>query len=71
MSLKFVIWERVKVTIDAKSKHGRCQNAFNSLPNNKILDWSNFKAFADNKIWYDPEKLKFVLRKLENIMEKG
>ena len=22
----------------------------NSLPNNKILDWSKFKAFADNKL---------------------
>ena len=24
--------------------------SFNSLPNDKILDWSNFKAFADNEI---------------------
>ena len=23
---------------------------FNSLPNDKILDWSKFKAFADDKI---------------------
>ena len=23
---------------------------FNSLPNNKIFDWSKLKAFADNKI---------------------
>ena len=23
---------------------------FNSLPNNKFLDWSKLKAFADNKI---------------------
>ena len=23
---------------------------FNSLPNDKILDWSKFKAFADDKV---------------------
>ena len=33
---------------------------FNSSPNNKILDWSKLKAFADNKMNVT-EKLKFVL----------
>ena len=32
---------------------------FNSLPNDKILDWSKLKAFADDKINIT-EKLKFV-----------
>ena len=31
---------------------------FNSLPNDKILDWSKLKAFADDKINMN-EKLKF------------
>ena len=33
---------------------------FNSLPNDKILDQSKFKAFADDKINVT-QKLKFVL----------
>ena len=43
---------------------------FNSLPNNNYLDRSKLKALADNKINYT-EKLKFVLGRVENIMEKG
>ena len=34
-------------------------NVFNSLPNNKTLDWSKFKALADNKIKVT-EKLKIL-----------
>ena len=45
------------------------QNVFKSLPNDKIVDRSNLKAFAD-KI-YVTEKLKFVLGMVENIMGKG
>ena len=41
----------------------------NSLSNDKIVDMSNLKAFADDKI-YVTEKLKFVLRSIENIMGK-
>ena len=40
------------------------------LPNDKSLDWLEFKAFADEKI-SETEKLKFVLGKLENIAGKG
>ena len=43
---------------------------FNSLPNDKILDWSNLKAFADNKIKVT-EKLKIVWGRLENIVGHG
>ena len=43
---------------------------FNSVPNNKILDRSKLKAFADNKI-NETEKLKFVLERVENIVGKG
>ena len=42
----------------------------NTLPNDKILDGSKFKAFADNKISLT-EKLKLVLRRVENIVGKG
>ena len=42
----------------------------NSLPNDKSLDWSKFKEFADNNISVT-EKLKFVLGRLENIVGKG
>ena len=43
---------------------------FNPLPNDKILDWSKLKAFADDKINVT-EKMKFVYRKIENIEGKG
>ena len=43
---------------------------FNPLPNNKISERSILKAFADDKIDVT-EKLKFVLRGVENIMGKG
>ena len=44
----------------------------NSLPNNKILDWSKLKAlnFADNKLNV-AEKLKLTLGRVENIVGKG
>ena len=42
---------------------------FNSLPSDKILDWSKFKVFADNKIGVN-EKLKCGLGRVENIVEK-
>ena len=47
-----------------------CYGAFNSLPCNKILDWSKSKAFADDKIKVT-EKQKFFLGWVENIAGKG
>ena len=44
--------------------------SFNSLPNDKIQDLSKIKAFADDKIILT-QKLKFVLERVENIVEKG
>ena len=41
-----------------------------SLPNDKILDLTKFKAFADDKIILT-QKLKFMLRRVENIVGKG
>ena len=44
--------------------------SFNCLPNVKISGQSNLKAFADDKINVS-EKLKFVSRRVENIVRKG
>ena len=43
---------------------------FNPLPDDKILDWSKLKAFADDKLNL-AEKLKFILGSVENIVGKG
>ena len=43
---------------------------FNPVPNNKFLDWSKLKAFADNKINVT-QKLKFDLGRVENVLGKG
>ena len=43
--------------------------SLSSLPNDKILDWSQLKAFADYKINVTKE-LKFVPGREENIVEK-
>ena len=41
-----------------------------SVPNNKILDWSKLKAFAEDKISVN-EKLKFGFGRVKNIVGKG
>ena len=41
-----------------------------SLPNDKILDLSKLKAFADDKMNV-PKKSKFALGRVENIAGKG
>ena len=41
----------------------------NSLPNNKILDRTRMKAFAEHKINVI-QKLKFALRRVESIVGK-
>ena len=43
---------------------------FNSLPNDKILDWTKLKAFTDDKINVT-EKFKLVFQRVENIVGKG
>ena len=50
-------------------KYWTC-NCLNPLPNDKILDLSKLKVFADDKI-YLTEKLKFLFRRVENIIGKG
>ena len=42
----------------------------NSLPNNKISDYSKFKAFAEVKVIVT-QKLKLGLGRVENIFGKG
>ena len=43
---------------------------FNTFPNEKYLDWSKPKAFADKKI-NTTEKMKFVYGRVQNIVGKG
>ena len=43
---------------------------FNSLPNDKIVDLSKLKAFADDKLNVT-QKLKFPLGRVENFVGKG
>ena len=45
-------------------------NTFDSLPNDKPLDWSKLEAFADNKIKVLTIMI-FVFDSVENIVGKG
>ena len=44
---------------------------FNSLPHDKILDWSKLKALADDKINVVQKLKKKVNWRVENILGKG
>ena len=44
-------------------------NMINSLPNNKILDWSKPKAFADQNL-YVAQIMIYVFGRVENIVGK-
>ena len=43
---------------------------FNSLPNDKFLDWTKFKAFAEKKLNVARMMIS-VLDKVENIVGEG
>ena len=43
----------------------------NSLPNDRILDWSKVKAFADDNIKFAKMMIFFVFDRVENIVGKG
>ena len=47
-----------------------CETPVNFLPNNKILDWSKFKAFAEEK-FYIAKMMISVCDRVENIVRKG
>ena len=47
-----------------------CYIRVNSLPNDKILDFSKLREFAGNRVNVT-EKLKFLLERAENIVGKG
>ena len=47
----------------------KTKRSFNPLPNNKILDLSELKAFADDKLKVI-QMAKLVLDKIENIVGK-
>ena len=46
------------------------QFGLNPLPNVKLLDWSEFKAHADDKTNVT-QNLNFLLERVENILGKG
>ena len=46
------------------------QTGFNSVPNNKFIEWSQSKAIQDNKLNVT-ENLKFVMGRVENLVGKG
>ena len=46
------------------------QTTIHSLPNDKFLEWTKFKAFTDEKSNV-AEILQFVLGRVENIVGKG
>ena len=53
-----------------KKKMNETENLINPLTNNKFLDWSKLKVFADDEIKVT-EKMKFVLEMVENIVGNG
>ena len=59
-----------RLVLQTRKKSELVWERVNSLPNNKILNLSKLKAFADNKINVT-EKLKLLLEMVENIMKKG
>ena len=61
---------RVSIYVQNINFYQSAGGGINPLPNNKILAWSELKAFADNKI-DATEKLKFVLERAENVVGKG
>ena len=63
-----LIWTSLKFCRLGKSS--QLQKQILTLPNDKILRLSIFKAFADDKIFVT-QKLKFTLGKIENIEGKG
>ena len=68
------LWRSILPSLDALliywSMNVLFSNLFNSLPNDKTMDRSKLKAIAD-EILNVNEKLKFVSRRLENIVGKG
>ena len=51
-------------------KEQKDQKGLNSLPHDNILDWSRFKALADDKINIT-KQVKFVFERVESIVGKG
>ena len=45
-------------------------NTLNSLPNDKCLDWSKLKEFADDNVKFDENGWKFS-KQVENNVGKG
>ena len=48
VSLDFGIMSTAAVPVDSPFKLSPVNDSFNSLPNDKIMDWTDSKAFADD-----------------------
>ena len=59
-----------ELTSKSKGLYKTLSNDSNSLPNDKILDWSKLKELADNKV-HVAQMRKIVSVCIENIVEKG
>ena len=59
-----------KYTSKNKTELDTLEKDVHSLPNNKTLDLSKLKTYAEDKINVT-EKLKFVIGRVENIVGKG
>ena len=66
-SLKFVVWERVKLT---KLVFRLDTYLLYPLPNDKIFDLTKLKAFADDKLNI-VKMMIFLYNRVENTEEKG
>ena len=55
---------------EEKGQETNCCGPFNPLPNDKILDWFELKASADNNLKV-VKMMNYVLDRVENIVEKG
>ena len=69
-----IIYSVVKQTPDPDGGGGFLTVPFNpdfdTLPDDKILDWSKLKQFADDDIKFDENSRKFSIR-VENTVSKG
>ena len=58
------------ITVIGASLFQKSAHSLNPLPDDKIIDWSKLKAFADDSIKL-AKMMIFVLDRIENIVGKG
>ena len=63
---RLVLWTRKNQGLYRKGLRGDQTCLLNSLPNDKIFDWSKLKTFADDII-KKPKMMIFVFDRIENV----